>query len=526
MGTFPKTFVLPILMLFILLMPFLALVPGEVSALTDGDYEYEITGDPAVAAITRYTGAGGAVSIPATLGGYSTAIIRHDAFNYGNGVFTTSVIIPGSVHTVENYAFANCDDLVVVSIGSGVSSVGEAAFYNCHNLEAIQVHLSNPIYSSINGILYDEAITALIKCPSAKSGDMTVPDTVTSLHDGSFDDCRFIENLALGSGLTEIGDYMFESADDLKTVTFSSGSQLHTIGERAFSECESLESFDIPSGLRTIADGAFQNCKSLAAFDLPSGLESIGRGTFAGCTSLANLTIPASVVDIGPYAFAQCDSLAWIDVDPDNDDFRSIDGVMYNKTATVLLQCPSGKTGNLTIPDSVIEVAMLSVAGSSITAVKIGDGVESIGVMSFYLCTKLKTVEMGDSVEIIGTSAFAGCKLLRAIEIPATMVDIQPYAFGDCLSLSNITFIGFSDQIGVGADWIIQTPPELRGHAPAGSEFPETGTTYYGLLMGTNVGEMPHEKDLTETYLLLAITLLVAIIVMLVVLMLLKIKRG
>ncbi len=526
MGAFPKTVVLPILMLLMLVLPVLAFVPDDVSALTEGDYEYELTGDPAVAAITRYIGAGGAITIPSTLGGYATAILRHDAFNNGFGFYTTSVVMPNSVRTLENYVFANCHALVAVYIGSGVTSVGQAVFHNCYNLDTITVHVNNPSYSSVNGILYDEAMTALIKCPAAKSGDVSIPDTVTSLQWGSFDDCRFIENLEIGSGVTEIGHYLFESVDDLRTVTFPSGSSLHTIGERAFTECEKLESFEVPSGLRTIAYGAFQNCVSLAGFDLPSGLESVGSGAFAGCSSLPNLTVPASVVEIGSYAFAKCGSLSWIDVDPANEHYRSIDGVLYNKTATVLLQCPGGKVGNLTIPDSVVEVPMLSVAGCNITAVKIGDGVEAIGVMAFFDCTKLETVEMGDSVEIIGMSAFSGCKYLQAIEIPATATQIQTNAFAECYSLRNITFLGSSAQIEIGADWILHTPSELRGHAPAGSEFPGPGTTYYGLLMGTNVGEVAQEEDMTETYLLLAIALLVAVIVMLIVLMMLKIKRG
>ncbi len=526
MGAFPKTVVLPILMLFMLVLPVLSFVPGDVTALTEGDYEYELTGDPAVAAITKYIGAGGAIAIPSTLGGYATAIIRHDAFNNGFGYYVTSVVMPNSVLTLENYVFANCHALVAVYIGSEVTSVGEDVFHNCYNLETIAVHINNPSYSGVNGILYDQAMTTLIKCPAAKSGDVSIPDTVTSLQWGSFDDCRFIENLEIGSGVTEISHYMFESVDDLRTVTFPSGSSIQSIGERAFTECEKLESFDVPSGLRTIAYGAFQNCVSLTAFDLPPGLESVGSGAFAGCSSLPNLTVPASVVEIGSYAYAKCSSLSWIDVDPANEHYRSIDGVLYNKTATVLLQCPGGKVGNLTIPDSVIEVPMLSVAGCNITAVKIGDGVEAIGVMAFFDCTKLEMVEMGNSVEIIGMSAFSGCKNLEAIEIPATTNQIQTYAFGDCYSLRNITFLGSSAQIEVGVDWILHTPSDLRGHAPAGSEFPETGTTYYGLLMGTNIGEVAQEKDMTETYLLLAIALLVIVMVMLVVLMVLKIRRG
>lgn len=526
MGAHPKNVVMPIMMMFMLLFSALVLVPQEVSALQDGDYEYELTGDPAAAMITAYTGAGGDISIPSTLGGYSTAIIRYEAFNRAAGYQVTSVLIPNSVHTIQNYAFANCDHLVTAYIGSGVSDLGDAAFYNCYGLETISVHINNPYYSSLGGVLYDDGFTALIKCPSAISGDVTVPDTVTTLRDDCFADCRFIENLAIGSGVIEIGDYMFESVDDLKTVTFSSGSQLRTIGERAFSECEELESFDVPSGLKTIADSAFQNCQSLAAFELPSGLESIGRGAFAGCSSLANLTIPVSVTEVGPYAYAQCSSLVWIDVDPDNANYRSIDGVLYNKTVTALLQCPSGKTGDLVIPDSVVDIPMLSVTGCSITGVRIGDGVETIGIMAFYSCTKLKTVEMGDSVEVIGMSAFAGCKLLSSIEIPASIKEIQIYAFADCLVLDNITFLGSSAQIEVGTDWLLHTPSDLRGHAPAGSDFPATGTTYYGLLMGTNVGEVSQKEDMTETYLLVIMILLVALIALLVVMLVLRIRRG
>jgi hypothetical protein len=526
MGAHPKNFVLPILMMFMLLFSALVLVPQEVAALQDGDYEYELTGDPAAAMITAYTGAGGDISIPSTLGGYPTAVIGDEAFNRAAGYHVTSVLIPNSVRTIQNYAFANCDNLVTAYIGSGVSDLGDTAFYNCYHLETISVHINNPYYSSLGGVLYDDGFTSLIKCPSARSGDVTVPDTVTTLRDDCFADCRFIENLVIGSGVTGIGDYMFESVDDLRTVTFSSGSHLQTIGERAFSECEELESFDVPSGLKTIADSAFQNCRSLAAFELPSGLESIGGGAFAGCLSLANLTIPASVTEIGPYAYAQCDSLAWIDVDPDNAHYRSIDGVLYNKTVTALVQCPSGKTGDLVIPESVVVIPMLSATGCSITGVRIGDGVETIGIMAFYGCTKLKTVEMGDSVELIGMSAFAGCKLLRAIEIPSSIREVQMYAFADCLVLENITFLGSSSQIDIGTDWLLHAPSDLRGHAPAGSDFPGTGTTYYGLLMGTNVGEVSQEKDMTETYLMVLVILLLAAIALLVVLLVLRIRRG
>ena len=123
-------------------------------------------------------------------------------------------------------------------------------------------------------------------------------------------------------------------------------------------------------------------------------------------------------------------------------------------------------------------------------------------------------------------SAFTGCKLLNHIVIPASVREIQMNAFADCQTLENITFLGSSAQIEIGTDWLLHTPSDLRGHAPAGSEFPATGATYYGLLMGTNVGEVPQEKDLTQTYLLVVMVLLVAIIAMLAAVLVLRMRRG
>ena len=148
----------------------LVLVPEGVSALQDGVFEYELTGDPAVAAITKYIGPGGAVNVPSTLGGYPTAIVRHDAFNNMLGHLATSVLLPSSVHTVENYAFANWDLLSMVSISSGVTFIGEQVFHRCYSLGSIAVKDANTRYSSIDGVLYDKNLSTLIKCPAAKTG--------------------------------------------------------------------------------------------------------------------------------------------------------------------------------------------------------------------------------------------------------------------------------------------------------------------------------------------------------------------
>ena len=99
----------------------------------DGDYTYTVSGGNAT--ITGYTGAGGAIVIPSTLGGFPTVAIGTDAF-YGN-TSLTSVTIPNSVTSIGQGAFYSCTALTSVTIGSGVTSIGERAFYGCTSLTAI-----------------------------------------------------------------------------------------------------------------------------------------------------------------------------------------------------------------------------------------------------------------------------------------------------------------------------------------------------------------------------------------------------
>ena len=83
---------------------------------------------------------------------------------------------------------------------------------------------------------------------------------------------------------------------------------------------------------------------------------SIGDGAFAYCTSLTSVTIPNSVTSIGTEAFYSCTSLTAITVDAFNSVYSSVDGVLFNRSQTTLFQCPGGKAGCYTIPNSVTSI--------------------------------------------------------------------------------------------------------------------------------------------------------------------------
>src|SRR5450756_2445529 len=133
-----------VLSVFIAVCLVLSLFTGVFASLpsaraaTDGDYQYTVAGGNAT--ITGYTGSGGVIVIPATLGTsptYPVTSIGDSAFNSTQGHLLTSVTIPVSVTSIGNFAFAGCTGLTSVTIPSSVTSIGNDAFFGCTKLTTV-----------------------------------------------------------------------------------------------------------------------------------------------------------------------------------------------------------------------------------------------------------------------------------------------------------------------------------------------------------------------------------------------------
>lgn len=231
--------------------------------------------------------------------------------------------------------------------------------------------------------------------------------------------------------------------DGYYTYTVSNGEATITYVDNAISGDITIPSTLGGYPVTSIGDYAFY-CSGLTSIVIPNSITSIGEGAFCECTSLASITIPDSVTSIGTETFFCCASLTSISVSVGNQNYCSIDGILFNKDVTNLIQYPTGKTNTeYTIPDSVTNIGNLAFYGCKrLTNITIPDSVISIGDGAFSWCEGLTSVTIPDSVISIGEFAFFTCANLSSITIPDSVTNIGDMAFYDCKILATVYYRG------------------------------------------------------------------------------------
>lgn len=214
---------------------------------------------------------------------YTVTAIRGRAF-YGS-VSMLSVTIPNTVTSIGSGAFGSCINLQDVSIGEGVADLCGTEFSSCSSLLAINVDADNPRYTSLDGVLYNKAVTQLISCPGGKRA-VNIPEGVTEIGFGAFLGCSSLASVSIPESVS-------------------------TIGSAAFNGCSSLKDVNIPSAVTAIAEGAFSST-GLTAVTIPATVTTIEEDAFASCYDLAMVTCEGatppsadiSTFSLGTYAVA------------------------------------------------------------------------------------------------------------------------------------------------------------------------------------------------------------------------------
>ena len=241
----------------------------------------------------------------------------------------------------------------------------------------------------------------------------------------------------IGSGVTEIGNWAFANCGALTGVSIPAS--VTVIDSGAFARCTALRGITLPDNVTTIGEDAFCDCDALTGVSIPASVTDIGDRAFFGCDALAAVTVPASVTDIGTEAFADCRALTGISVAAANPSYRDVDGVLFSKSGSVLIQFPGGRSGGYTIPDGVTDVGTYAFYNCGVlTSVTVPDSVTAIGDNAFYDCAALSDLRLGSGVTVIGTGAFAGCRILTGVTVPDSVTAIGDWAFSRCPALSDL----------------------------------------------------------------------------------------
>lgn len=361
--------------------------------------------------------------------------IGRRAFSYSN---VEIVHLPNSLDEIGEDAFYSCNQLTQITLPDGLEYIGESAFCNCRKLESvripktvknigyyafdcynyyqenygiksIEVDPENKVYASENGVLFDKAMTELIKYPSGKKDkSYAVPEGVVTISDRAFNSCPEISSVTLPQSVAYIGSYAFYECG--KLIDIDLPKSVETIGEGAFEGCRELESIVIPDGVISINDATFRNCYRLSSVVLPSGIVEIGDGAFEDCHRLEQISLPDDLIVIGKWAF-DCTGLS-----------------------------------QLTLPKGLIAIGDSAFRSCNISALKVPDSVDYIGSGAFAECSWLVKAELPDGFSLINLETFLWCERLTEIILPDSIKMVGDSAFSNCVSLTDVNYKGTQDQ--------------------------------------------------------------------------------
>ncbi|MEG0339975.1 MAG: leucine-rich repeat domain-containing protein, partial [Oscillospiraceae bacterium] len=281
--------------------------------------------------------------------------------NSGNVIIPEIFDINGekiSVTSIEEYAFKNIG-AKTVTIPQSITSISERAFFNCGQLKRINIP------SKESGSIIGE--------PWGANNAAICWKNIEEINEYLFNSSTntIIKYIGVGTKLDVPSSFNINGADV----------QVSAIGEKAFTDCDTVVSITLPNTLIAIGDMAFSHCNALVSVIIPNSVTTLGISAFEFCSNLTSVTLSNQMTAISDMTFKYC---------------RELESISF--------------------PSNII----------------------SIGKNVFEKCETIKTVVLPNSVTTAGDNAFYGCSGLESVTISTSLKDISNGMFRDCKSLKSV----------------------------------------------------------------------------------------
>ncbi len=357
--------------------------------------------------------------------------------------YSGSFIIPSTVKKISEIAFSGCKYLTSVSFPDSLEEIGAGAFGGCSGLTEITIP---PKVDSLQNSVFSN-------CTKLKS--IIIQGSITYIGYNSFRNCFELNSFEIPETTLTIGESAFENIPfDSVYIPFS----VQSIGYFAFRGCNCYFNVDPENEKYSSLDGVFFNKDFTYLYYCPPSLEGeyfvpptvkmIWNYSFVNCNKLTTVHLPKSVSDVGQFAFLSLP--CQINVDSENPKLTSLDGVLFTKDMKRLIFCPTSKTGDYYVPETVNTIYELAFYNCvKLTSIHVPASIYFFDANDFFNCKCDVTVAEGcKSIKIVdGVIYSSGMDQLYycppsfsgSLKIPSTVKDIRSMAFANCTGLTEIT---------------------------------------------------------------------------------------
>ena len=371
----------------------------------------------------------------------------------------SKVIVPSTynnlpVTSICDNAFINNLNIKEIIIPKSINTIGKNILKGCSNLSA----LTSPyIYNGYIGYLFGAESSSYNNSFVPKSLKEVTITNEEKIFKNAFTNCSFLEKILIESNVTIIENNAFYNCIGLLEITIPS--TIKEIGEKAFYNCENLLTVNFKGSYSIWFDVTLKSVysnpmfyasyfnyyeddiyKLLTDLIINDKVKNINDYQLYGFDSIIGIYISQSLEYIGNESLCGLTNLEKIEVDIENNNFSSEDGVLYSKDYIDLICYPCAKSNvSYNVNSNTININDYAFSENKyLEEIVINEKVKQIGKYAFSEMIKLKSIVIPEGVVSISEGLFFNSQYLQYIYLPNSLTEINTSAFEYCINLEQI----------------------------------------------------------------------------------------